>query len=706
MSKPWYQSGYRRMLLDMHIVDWEENFLCKYDPVNMADMYSRANLTSVMFYCQSHVGLCYWPTRSGKMHACLKGRDIVGELHEALKARGIVSVAYYSLIFNNWAFLEHPDWRMAPASGPMEEGKHPGRYGLCCPNNPAYRDFVAAQIRELVGAYDFQGIFYDMTFWPNICVCEHCRARLHAEHDMDIPEKIDWLSEDWCKFQAARERWLADFARFVNDVTQAVRPGIVVNHNFAATILGAGPAVSFDSAELHEFLGADFYGDTTEQLMVFKLMMNLSKNRPVEFMTSRCINLRDHVRLRSYGQMELQAMAATLYSSAFLFIDAVNLDGTVNPGVYDRIGQIFKEVEPYEPYLGGEPVDDIAIYFSSDSKMTFADNGRSLADGVIWTWPHQQAVRGMCRLLQEAHLPFGIITRKDLGDLDRYKAVVLPNVLRMSSEEAEMFRRYVARGGKLYASRYTSLTETRGARRGDFMLADVFGCHLEADDFGSVTYLRPADALVADALAPQDYLSQFDFTPAHSAGTVGMVRLSERVEGDALATVTLPYASPHDGSVFDHNWASIHSYPPWQDTSAPAIVRNRYGNGMCIYSAGDLECSAGEANDRLLLALLKELTGRDYRWSADCHPCVWVSVTHQPERKRFLVGLLNFQERLPVIPIPKAAFRLKAPDGVCFTGVRRLPDCESIPFSVAPDGTLDVELTDIEKLLMFVADYA
>ncbi|MHB1458496.1 MAG: alpha-L-fucosidase, partial [Armatimonadota bacterium] len=112
MSKPWYQNGYRRMLVDMHIVDWEEEFLSKYDPEFMAEMYSRANLTSAMFYCQSHVGLCYWSTKSGKMHAGLKGRDIVGELHEALKARGIASVAYYSLIFNNWAFLEHPEWRI------------------------------------------------------------------------------------------------------------------------------------------------------------------------------------------------------------------------------------------------------------------------------------------------------------------------------------------------------------------------------------------------------------------------------------------------------------------------------------------------------------------------------------------------------------------------------------------------------------------
>jgi len=44
---------------------------------------------------------------------------------------------------------------------------------------------------------------------------------------------------------------------------------------------------------------------------VIKLMTNL-RRRPPEFMTSRCIDLRDHVRLKRYEVMEMQAFAATL----------------------------------------------------------------------------------------------------------------------------------------------------------------------------------------------------------------------------------------------------------------------------------------------------------------------------------------------------------------------------------------------------------
>jgi hypothetical protein len=51
-----YQQGYRRMLVDMHIPDWDLAFLSKYEPGAMAALFQRADLTSVMLYCKSHVG--------------------------------------------------------------------------------------------------------------------------------------------------------------------------------------------------------------------------------------------------------------------------------------------------------------------------------------------------------------------------------------------------------------------------------------------------------------------------------------------------------------------------------------------------------------------------------------------------------------------------------------------------------------------------
>ncbi len=703
---PWFQRGYRRMLVDMHIPDGDPAFLAHYDPAAMAAMYERAGLTSAMIYCQSHVGLCYWPTRTGKMHAGLQGRDVTAELLRELRHRQIDACAYYSVVYNNWAFLEHPEWRIQPANAAASVAIAGARYGHCCPNHPGYRAFALAQTTELAGDYAFDGLFFDMTFWPAICVCDHCRDRLRREDGLEIPAAIDWFSPAWCAFQTARERWMAEFADVLTRQAKTVRPGLTVYHNFATAIFNWTLGLPFAASASHDFLGADFYGDALEQLMVSKFMGGLSRTQPIEFMTSCCVNLNDHVRLKSTDEMRRQAFAATLFAGAFLFIDAINPDGSFNPAIAERIRAIYDETAPYEPFLGGHPVADIALYFSDDSRMDFSENGRPLADAPLWgnQYPHNQAMRGLCRVLQAAHLPYTIITRKDLPELAKYRVVALPNVLRLTAAEADTFREYVRQGGHLYASGQTSLTESRGVRHDDFLLADVFGCHAAAAAWGAVVYLKPADAGVTAAIAPQTHLSHFQ-APASPAGDRA-VPLAPGAAGEVLATISLPYASPHPGAVSDPNWASIHSSPPWQDGATPALVRNPFGQGVSVYAAAALEAVDSDANNRLLELLFRQLLGPQPSFSADAHPAVWMNVQHAPERRAFTIAFLNSQTQAPPLPVPELTFTLRAPPGMAFTRLAQLPDGTPVPFTRDTDGALQATVRQLELFRMLQAEYA
>ncbi|MDA2928407.1 hypothetical protein MYX84_00415 [Acidobacteria bacterium AH-259-O06] len=168
-------------------------------------------------------------------------------------------------------------------------------------------------------------------------------------------------------------------------------------------------------------------------------------------------------------------------------------------------------------------------------------------------------MRGVSRVLQQAHLPFGIITRRQLDRLSDYKLVILPNVLRMDEEEVAAFRDYVRRGGFLYASGETSLTTTEGHHKEDFMLADVFGCHLQDEVPLNVNYIKPGDEALKQAVAPQDYVSEVPesmlstiASPPKGGGT--QILLAENPEGEPLATLTYPYGNPDFGSVFDRRW--------------------------------------------------------------------------------------------------------------------------------------------------------
>lgn len=67
-----------------------------------------------------------------------------------------------------------------------------GRYGIVCPNNPEYREYVKACLTEMNTMYDFEGMFLDMTFFPEVCYCASCRERYKKETGKELPRKIDW----------------------------------------------------------------------------------------------------------------------------------------------------------------------------------------------------------------------------------------------------------------------------------------------------------------------------------------------------------------------------------------------------------------------------------------------------------------------------------------------------------------------------------
>src|SRR5579872_282082 len=703
MSK--YQQGYRRMLLDMHIPDWDSAFLTKYDPTAMAALYERARLTSAMLYCKSHAGLCYWPTKHGKMHEGIGGRDIVGAMVRELRARNIAPCAYYSIVFDNWAVEQHPEWRQRMVGG--GDLRNVVRYGTCCPNHPEYRAYEMAQLEDLLSSYRFDAIFLDMIFWPLICACDYCRARYRNEAGEDIPGEVSWTSRAWCEFQAARERWIDEFTRDLMTQVQSVSPGIAVTHNFAPALANWVLAQPFAAARHDTFVAGDLYGDRVEQLVVSKMLLHLSETRPAEFMTSLCVNLADHVRIKSEEQMRVQVAAASAMSSGFLFIDAINPDGTVNDDVYDRVGHVFADSEPYEQFLGGEPVEDVAVYFSGHSQMDFAENG-PLTNFVASRnrYPHLDAVRGACRALASAHIPFGVITRRQIDELDRFKVVVLPNVLRMDAEEARALREYVRRGGRIYASRYTSLVETDGTLHDDFMLADVFGASYAAEEQGVFVYLKPAADFVARAIAPQKFVS---FRTTHDPirppiSLCGVPRLRAATTGTTLATLTLPYGYPSRGSVNDHRWASIHSSPPWEDLGVPMMVSNEFGKGRAIYSPLSIEGSSGDAESRLFIASTRSLLDGGASFSAETHPAVWMSVFDQEDRSRLMISLLNFQAELPTIPVP-AKFSIRAPGGGKIKRIVSVPENRSLDFSTTPDGMVTAEVEPIRLLTMLIANY-
>jgi hypothetical protein len=711
----WPDETYRRSLIDMHVPDWDPVLLSKFDPVDIVKTIANAGFQSMTAYANSHVGLSYWRTKIGQMHRNMKDRDFFGEMVQERKKYGLHAMAYYSVVFDNWAYEYHPEWRMVPDDDSIPT--HPQRYGFACPNSP-YREHAQACLRELAGNYDFDGIFLDMVFWPDVCYCAHCIERFRKEEDAEPPCIVDWDDPIWRKFQAARQRWMLEFSLSLTRALKDTRPVTVVD-NYAPSFANWRSGMPLEIRQAFDYASGDFYGGPAQHSLVCKAFTGLTPHRPIEFATSRTRDLRDHATTKPLEEILQESGIAPLHSAAFLMIDAINVDGTINHSQYDFLAKLNKERAPYEPYYGGDLLADVAIYYDKESVYNPDEQKTRVGQlRALDNCPHLAAVIGWTRVLREAHIPFSVVTNANLDQLKNYRAVILPNVLEMTAEQADQFRKFVEAGGALYASGPSSLDrfDKNGPR---FLLEDVFGVRYTGTLGGKLiegvggaggsfsgeqtpeawryswTFLSPKDEEVQKVIWPQKEFS-------HPGP---MLKAMALPGASVLATITLPFAPPSQGKPIGSRFGAIHSNPPALTPGTdPGIVWNAFGKGNAVWVAAPIETSSEAVNARLVEALLKRALPGPYQFEADAHPSVELTLFQQAGKNRLIATLLTMQSQFPAFRA-SATVRVQAPKGKKITSVTHVPDLKPIKFK--PVGTyVQFDLEPFKPLSMVAIEYA
>ena len=693
MAQPWYETRFRGNLVDMHIPDWHPDFLARFDAQAYADLLVQAGVEVAYLYASSCLGICYWPTAVGHLHAGVHGRDILGERITACHERGMEVVVYYNW-WSKWAYDTHPDWRVVTAKGENTADYlwTPGHYGVCCFNSP-HRDFVLAQVEELCSRYRFEGLWVDMIFWPyTVCYCAHCRRRYHDETGLDLPKIVNWEDPEWVGFQRRREAWMAAVVGQITATARRLQPGVSVGHQCAAWSTGWPSGIGSTFFAHNDYLSGDFYGGAAEQSFICKLFTRLSEKPRFEFMTSRCPDLTDHTTMKSRELLEAQAFSALAHNGRFLFIDAIDPVGTMDPRVYAEMGSVFAKTQPYEPFLtpAARPLADVGIYFNFESLIDPRENGRRVADLAAGRPPVVAAITNLARTLMQGHIAYAVLTPKDLEALSEFTVLVVPELFMLSPREAEALRRYVEQGGRLYIARSTSLLNAAGEKQADFMLADVLGINWVGQTVEEVTYIAPVPG------------SESVFNPCTAAQPLtimgSQMLVTARSSAQVLATVTRPYTDPKDPSRF----GSAISNPPGIPTAYPAVVRNRFGKGETLYVAGCLERMEHDAHREILRQLLGLLAPASLVVT-DAPKSVEILLYDQSPDQRLLVAVLNFQGELPNIPVSGSRLRVRL-DGRLPSRLRCLPAAADVPFTVSA-GYLEFVLPRLDTFLLFAIDY-
>ena len=589
----WYEKSRRRLILDMHIEDWDKSFLADFDPEKVFYLMKKGGVTAPVLYVQSHVGLCYWPTRSGVMHKAFVGKeDQMKKLFDLCIADGMTPVLYYSFIFNNKEYDRHPEWRIIDGNG-YGSRDHGGRYGVLCPNNEEYKEFCKTQIKEFCEYFEFSGVFFDMTFWPSVCYCPECQKKWKERYEGEIPKTVDWKDPAWLQLDELRRQQMREFAFMLTNEVKKYKPGVSVEHQYGNSLAFWRYGNDENVSEASDYIGTDLYGGIREQSMACKAWYHLTQNQPFQYITSRCYpDLFDHTTMKTIDQLRQCVAMTYLHHGAPMLIDAIDLTGTLDERVYDKVGKVYREMAQYEPYvMTGTLAYDVSLFLNLKGKMDVRAKPYSvmskevrLNNSVAGRAPHIEALQNTSDALSEAHIPYTIVNNWKPCGMDKGQVVVISDAPFMSSENVEYIINYVKNGGSAYLSGITD----------EKFLKEFFGAIPEGVTEEKITYLSPTEK----GTFMTEYVTAKYPLIVHEKA----VKISEWKEGVTIyAWLTIPYTIPGikasmfatdiDESEFisqdnpAYQFAAIRSDPPGKVTTYPGIIGTTYGKGRVIWSA-------------------------------------------------------------------------------------------------------------------------
>jgi hypothetical protein len=473
---PWY----RRAWL------WGQTNITEKDPVRYdinwwRGYWKRTQVQAVIINAGGIVA--YYPSKFPLHHRAefLGGRDLFGELTKAAHADGIFVMA--RMDSNRTAedfFKAHPDWFARDVNG--QPYRAADKY-IACINSAYYDQYLPDVLREIIERSRPDG-FTDNS-WAglgreSICYCDNCTQKFKAKTGKALPRKADWNDQayrDWIMWSYARrtEVWELNnrttrAAGGPDCIWSGMNSGSVTaqarSFRDLKEICARADIIMLDHQRRDDDTGFQQNGDTGKRV---HMLAGWDKVAPESMAMYQSGPGYYRVASKPAAEARMWMIAGTA--------------GGIQPwwhhvGAYHEDRRMYQTAEPVmrwwkanERYLVDRtPVASVGIVWSQRNTDFF---GRNAAAEVV-----DAPYTGFMHALVRARIPYLPI---HADDIERQAAgmnvLILPNVGALSDTQVAAIRRFVERGGSLFATGATSLFNEWGDARPDFALADLFACH-------------------------------------------------------------------------------------------------------------------------------------------------------------------------------------------------------------------------------------
>lgn len=422
--------NFRQIHLDFHTSEKIDKIGSEFDKKQFQEALRVGHVNSITIFSKCHHGWAYHPSKANEMHPGLNF-DLLKAQIEAAHEIGVKTPVYLSAGFDEKIALRHSDWLVRDENNQtvgcpdfLTAGYH-----KFCMNTP-YLDYLAEQVKEVCENYDADAIFLDIV-GVQPCYCAHCVEALLSEGKNPSDEK-DVLE--------LAERVYADYTKKIREAIDSIKPGLPVFHNGGHIRCGRRDIVNMNSRLEIESLPTG--GWSYDHFPLSARYVQTFSNDFLGMTGKFHHTWGEFGGFKHPNALRYEVSLAAANGAKSSIGDQLHPLGKMDMATYKLIGEAYKELEEKEEWLDNVcQVSDIAM-------LSYEAYSGCFGTGLIGNTTEIDS--GVVRILLEGKYLFDVVDTE--SDLTPYKVLILPDLIRVTTDLKQKLDSFVKNGGKILAT--------------------------------------------------------------------------------------------------------------------------------------------------------------------------------------------------------------------------------------------------------------